>query len=1556
MNNNDNKIIDVFKVFFIVSNESNIDKELQFSLNNKGMTNLKKLFSKTFDKNILVSIYSFEFITKKLEDLDKDKNNKNYKALINGEYNNISFKGIIFFNELKNNFIYDFKFEQNEEIKNFNLGNVELSKMEQLKMYEEVLKKLKVKPGDPLLLDLILDSQKFFMNNNTKYYFDFYLEVFKLCYSRKEIKRLLMLFNLEKVNLPENIEINNYSKMMSLIEKKPDILTKYCIENDSKNLLLKRFCILLLYFRANYEKEKVSNLLNKKELWKFYIEILPLNYQFFSNIEIPEELINEILHQNKLSFEIIKGALSYIHSNKNKLIAINNSIDSIFEFCKKERNIKISELVFPNETDDLNDIIPEIEKIIKFQNTLHGKYILFDEDFWKKYIGFNEQSQDNKSLIQDAYLLYLNADRDANYKELAVNRKSEIIDLDAPIPFNKIKEENDKNENIIIEKRLVMPAIGNVSVGKSYFLNSLLGFDFCQVKSDITTKLILFIRHIDKLKEPRLYNIKPIANDNSYIFIKNSEDITGEYNIIEKIKNINSKLQINEESMFYMLEIEIKSIKNKTFLNKVDFLDIPGLNESDTDYFNLYFKYIKDMIKYCLIIFSTENYNSKDTLQVINKVKNNIYVPMENFLLILNKIDKVDGKIKETLHDFKKVLLNNEGIHFYDNTVIPVNSIKLKSEIQIETNFYHFINYYFIEYNNNENKLLPFLEYIKRKIKNVESDKKKMLKNEMGNIDKEQMIEIKNIFSVFVNDMKSKGEILKIDLEDDNEMNTLKIFYICFTKKILVPKTSNSLEKINNYFDNIKDYSFPSFGNEIKIEPFIEEDISLYNNVGEYVLLKNLDNFFNKYFNSPKIKKIGKIVDLLNDDFQVLKNYLLNSSIIYIPIIGVSNSGKSSFINCLIQKDILTCNSLECTRRGMIIRYIKDKNKISLYSIKFKSSKNLNQTYYYYRKYKLLSENIEDIKEIINITNESYPKNEEDCFFLLETNIQALDDLNIKPEIKNNICFIDFPGHNTNDNFFFDKKIYQKVLKMSSFFIYINGGKAFKEDANKLLLSKIFNEAINIRNGDISPKEYLELCLFIFNKVDSLEENERSLEGLNEDIKGILGLPNGFEINISCSFFSALIFKKYLKKKNDYNTENIIKNLYMEFKRQEEEIDDDDILFGNNNKESDFIEFIKINLLKNIKFDFYQSKINYHDKNIITSSKIYKELRESLEKYYKECNIIKNDKYENNLIIICDLLISCQEHLTKLNYFQESYAKNTFENIYLKINKSFDLKRQEYNNYMDRIFFFMNKFFRLDNAFPNIKAKSKYGKNSIECINKIEKIFKEFKGKEILEKSKNDILNYISSMEDKYDSLMQQNGNDLNKIINIIKKELLSKYTKVNNLINEEITNLEIKIVQEIQNAGLEEEEKEEENKDNLNYGGKLEEGRINNGKLSLPKKILLGVSVGVAITVILPFYGAYELFYDLPCSIKNKINKKGAFNKFLNEKKEEVKSKIKNFNKYMDNYIEGIRKLSLNNVDKLYGLLESNNFKIDNFWIEAKEVYTNLFNLYMEIKNQVNK
>ena len=257
--------------------------------------------------------------------------------------------------------------------------------------------------------------------------------------------------------------------------------------------------------------------------------------------------------------------------------------------------------------------------------------------------------------------------------------------------------------------------------------------------------------------------------------------------------------------------------------------------------------------------------------------------------------------------------------------------------------------------------------------------------------------------------------------------------------------------------------------------------------------LKKLSEFFKTYFDSSKLKRFGVIINLLNNDYKILKNYILNSNLLFIPILGASNSGKSSFINCLLQKEILTCDSSECTRRGIIIRYIENKNQISLYKIKFKKEKKETlDKYYYYTKENLLSDEIEQIKEIIKILNENYPLKEEDSFLLLEINIPLFDDLELDLEIKNNICLIDFPGHNTNDNLFFDKKIYQNVIKMSTFFIYMNNGKAFKEDSNKLLLSKLFKEVISIRIGDISPKEFIDSCLFIFNKADTLEKEEKN--------------------------------------------------------------------------------------------------------------------------------------------------------------------------------------------------------------------------------------------------------------------------------------------------------------------------------------------------------------------------------------------------------------------------------------------------------------------------------
>jgi hypothetical protein len=91
-----------------------------------------------------------------------------------------------------NTFFYDLKFN---EAKGF-FGatppppSINFTKTEQIRIYNEILKLLKIKQGDPLSITLITDSLAYI--NKNKYYLDFYLEILRSCYTKVEVKMLLM--------------------------------------------------------------------------------------------------------------------------------------------------------------------------------------------------------------------------------------------------------------------------------------------------------------------------------------------------------------------------------------------------------------------------------------------------------------------------------------------------------------------------------------------------------------------------------------------------------------------------------------------------------------------------------------------------------------------------------------------------------------------------------------------------------------------------------------------------------------------------------------------------------------------------------------------------------------------------------------------------------------------------------------------------------------------------------------------------------------------------------------------------------------------------------------------------------------------------------------------------------------------------------------------------------------------------------------------------------------------------------------------------------------------
>jgi hypothetical protein len=195
----------------------------------------------------------------------------------------------------------------------------------------------------------------------------------------------------------------------------------------------------------NYEIDKVNELLNNKNLSKYLVEILSNNYEPFSNLNVPDELIFEMIKQKNLSYKLIINSLSYMHSIEKILSIINKNCEIIANCCIKDKqNIIMSELANPEQTDDLNKIINEIKNILDFQSINKKEFISFDQQFWNYYIQFN----DNKNLknlisINKALLLCQKIDKSIN---------TDKIDLKMKIHKNGlslIEKGELKNENLI---------------------------------------------------------------------------------------------------------------------------------------------------------------------------------------------------------------------------------------------------------------------------------------------------------------------------------------------------------------------------------------------------------------------------------------------------------------------------------------------------------------------------------------------------------------------------------------------------------------------------------------------------------------------------------------------------------------------------------------------------------------------------------------------------------------------------------------------------------------------------------------------------------------------------------------------------------------------------------------------------------------------------------------------------------------------------------------------------------------------------------------------------
>ncbi len=294
-------------------------------------------------------------------------------------------------------------------------------------------------------------------------------------------------------------------------------------------------------------------------------------------------------------------------------------------------------------------------------------------------------------------------------------------------------------------KKKYIPIIGTISSGKSTFLQGLLGTDLLEIGSTTTTKFICIIKNSNRTK---FYHVIP-KREEEIKLIKEGNEIIEEEKIKEKIKEINDNLRnkhCTEDDIFYMLEIPIKNIENKSLLEECYLMDIPGLNENNNSYIDIIFSIItSDDIKFEIIIFDSTCIGQDSIINIFKKLEKKKCLKKTGNLFILNKIDKIgnvnENGEEEVINKFKQYFYENFEddkneensimINFSENKFITMNSLLFLAETKIEE-FSSMLTVEFFNYINAKNKaqFTSFYKYIKKKIDfNVEwlEEKKKSI-------------------------------------------------------------------------------------------------------------------------------------------------------------------------------------------------------------------------------------------------------------------------------------------------------------------------------------------------------------------------------------------------------------------------------------------------------------------------------------------------------------------------------------------------------------------------------------------------------------------------------------------------------------------------------------------------------------------------------------------------------------------------------------------------------------------------------------------------------------
>ena len=454
------------------------------------------------------------------------------------------------------------------------------------------------------------------------------------------------------------------------------------------------------------------------------------------------------------------------------------------------------------------------------------------------------------------------------------------------------------------------------------------------------------------------------------------------------------------------------------------------------------------------------------------------------------------------------------------------------------------------------------------------------------------------------------------------------------------------------YFDNIKRCQYKT--NEFNK---LMEKLILFNSALKANFKFDDDYNFNNNIKDIFLKKYGLFLGIER---------------FFIPIIGIINSGKSTFMNNFLNlKNILQIGDITTTRFMCIIRHDKNAKVPELYNVKIEKR---NENGYNFKEKgvnllkindnKSVSQIIENLNNDIkkNENSQKYITNPENYFLIVKTNVPIFE--GEFEEYGNLIDFIDMPGLDEikeNGTNIFDDFI-QIIFSNILFPLFIFDVQTFEDDNAKNILIKYLDyyySVINIYNFNENNK--FDKGIFILNKIDLLNEDIKEIKKEFEKVFSSIVLSNGKELIIQLKYennYFGISAKQLFTNGNNSFLDNILDDIIKESK---------------NSNFNSFKKFIKNYFLTKYKIDL--TKANEENENLNEQLKIINDI---LKNKCKNLNnpqftlkeytyLSKQNKNKNKDIEDCNQkIIKCITE--KIKNEIEIYLNFDFEGLIDKIN------------------------------------------------------------------------------------------------------------------------------------------------------------------------------------------------------------------------------------------------------------------------------------------------